>query len=319
MNSRLPLFADYLRAERRLSEGTVHNYLRDCQEFMEWCGSSPEEFCPEQTTYDDISGWMMSLAEAKKVVTQSGRKSKKPAYTPASINTKVCSVRAYFKWLHTLDHIPANPAEKCHLMKTPSRLPTFIPEEQMMDILFRLEEMQQSNDYDTRRNALIVMIFYCTGLRLAELTGLTRNDFTPSWDAVRVVGKGRKERIVPIVSTLRPHLESFHKFTLQNICASRENSLILTSEGDPMSRYQIERAVQRVLAECGVKGKHSPHVLRHTFATLLLERGADIREIQELLGHSSLATTQIYTHNSIARLKEVYRTAHPRGNTNGKP
>ena len=313
MTNYLSLFGDYLRSERRLAEGTVHNYLRDCEEFVAWCGAHPESFDPEQATLDDVKGWVVSLAEQKKEVVVGGRRKQVALYNPASINTKTASVRALFKWLHIAGHTTHNPAEQCRSQKTPSKLPTFIPEEQMMDILERLEERLQSDDYEVRRNALIVMMFYCTGLRLSELTALTRNSFTPSWESVRVVGKGGKERIVPIVSTLRHHLEDYYTFTLQKICPSRENLLILTSEGSPMSRYQIERAVQRVLAECGVMGKHSPHVLRHTFATLLLERGADIREIQELLGHSSLATTQIYTHNSIARLKEVYRTAHPRG------
>lgn len=302
----LTLFGNYLRAERRYSSGTVGNYLRDCRELIRWCGSTPESFRAELLTADDLSRWIMHLAEGDK-------KAHIQPLKPSSINTKTSSIKVFYKWLHSEGHIPANPLSESLRLKSPKRLPTYIPESRMMTILEQLFGAQDSPDYTERRDALLVLLLYCTGLRLAEITGLTRDSFSPSWDQVRIIGKGNKERIVPIVSQLRPPLESFEQFTRQNICTSDEKSLFLTSKGSPMSRYQIERAVQRVLSEAGVEGKHSPHVLRHTFASLLLGRGADIREIQELLGHASLRTTQVYTHTNISRLKEVYRTAHPRG------
>ena len=289
------------------------NYLRDCGEFIASCGTTPEEFDPQVVTAEDFSEWIMSLSNAKKGAGQGGRKSSTPLYKPSSINTKGASVRAFFSWLLAEEIISANPIKKYHRLKTPNLLPTYISEEKMAQILEQLLGMQKSEEYLTRRNSMLVLLLYTTGLRLAEITSLTRANFTPSWSELRVVGKGNKERIIPIMSTLRPLLECFYTFTRQNICVCDQNSLFLTSEGRTMTRHNIERAVQKVLAECGVDGKHSPHILRHTFATLLLERGADIREIQELLGHSSLQTTQIYTHNSISRLKEVYHSAHPRG------
>lgn len=305
MANLLTLFENYLRAERRYSSGTVVNYLRDCQEFILWCGSTPEEFRPEMATYDDFRGWIIHLAEGDKAT-------KTAPLKPSSINTKNSSVKAFYKWLHAQGHTDHNPLATSPRLKTAKRLPTYITEDKMTTILEQLFAAQGSADFSERRDAMLVLLLYCTGLRLAEVTGLTRGSFSPTWSEVRIVGKGDKVRIVPIVSVLRPHLENFVQFTRQNICTSAENLLFLTSEGRPMSRYQIERAVQRVLSEAGVTGKHSPHVLRHTFASLLLGRGADIREIQELLGHSSLRTTQVYTHTNIARLKEVYRSAHPR-------
>lgn len=305
MSNPLLLFENFLQAEKRYSPGTVANYLRDCREFINHCGSTPEEFRPELISSEDFSEWIMKLSDGD-------QKAHLKPLKPSSVNTKASSVKAFYKWLHNENHIDHNPLEVTHRLKTPKRLPSYIPEEKMALILEGLFEAQHSSEFPVRRDAMLVLLLYCTGLRLAEITQLTRDSFSSSWDQVKIVGKGRKERIVPIVSTLRPLLENFAEFTRQNICTSGENLLFLTSKGSPMSRYQIERAVQKVLSAGGVEGKHSPHVLRHTFASLLLGRGADIREIQELLGHSSLRTTQIYTHTNIARLKEVYRAAHPR-------
>lgn len=313
MAEMLTKFEDYLRGEKRLSEGTVAHYLRDCREFIAWCGTSPEEFAPQEVTSDDLGGWVMHLMEQKKVISSGGRKHREPLYKPSSVNTKTSSIKALFEWLHASKQIKTNPLSITQRLKTPTLLPTYIPEEQMLRLVEELMTRAESENFEERRDAVLVLLFYCTGLRLAEVTSLTRESFTPSWSHVRVVGKGQKERIVPIVSLLGPVLKNFVDFTNEKICTSGEKSLFLTSEGRPMSRYQIERAVQRLLAGWGIEGKHSPHVLRHTFATLLLERGADIREIQGLLGHSSLGTTQIYTHNNISRLKEIYQSAHPRG------
>lgn len=304
----LSQFADYLLAERRLSAGTVANYLRDCREFIAWCGTTPEEFEPDVVTKEDLSKWTASLSKKRSPKLRS-----KPLYKPSSINTKFSSVKSLFAWLKGAGHLEKNPMQKSSRLKADSLLPHFIHESQMVDILDAMRAKSDSDDYEEVRDSLLVLLLYSTGLRLAEITSLTPDNFTSDWSEVRVVGKGNKERIVPIVSGLRRLLANFSEIRRQKICNNDKISLFLTSEGEPMSRFQIERRVQRLLAECGVQGKHSPHVLRHTFATLLLEKGADLREIQELLGHSSLGTTQIYTHNSRAHLKEVYRNAHPRG------
>ena len=303
----LDRYSHYLTNERRLVPGTVHNYLRDCRDFIESCGYTPDNFAPEKIDQKAFKGWIMSLGDPDR----QGRK-----LSPSSINTITSSIKAFFSWMVDANVLEVNPTTDVPRLKTPKRLPTYIHEQKMADLCTELFLEARSDDYITRRNAILVLMLYATGTRLAEITSLTTANLAHDLGEVRVVGKGSKERIIPIINTLRPLLADYLKFTREKICTERFFSLFLTSEGEPMSRYQIERSVQQRLEMAGIKGKHSPHVLRHTFATLLLNGGADIREIQELLGHSSLQTTQIYTHNSIASLKEIYATAHPRGQNN---
>ena len=189
--------------------------------------------------------------------------------------------------------------------------PEFVPESRMTTIVS--ECGPDSEDFQTERNSLIILMFYACGLRLAELVGIDRSDFSADYTSLRVRGKGDKQRMVPILEFLREKI--LHYLGLierQNICISSEKALFLTHKGKRISRTAVYRTVQEELDRAGVQGKKSPHVLRHTFATHLLNSGADMREIQELLGHASLQATQVYTHNSIARLREIYAKAHPR-------
>jgi integrase/recombinase XerC len=174
----------------------------------------------------------------------------------------------------------------------------------------------EEEDFETLRDRLIVVFFYATGLRLAELVAIDVDDFSDDWRSLRVVGKGDKERLVPILDPLVDQILAYRDaISRQQICKSGEKALFLTCKGVRVSRSKVYRVVQKALQEGGVQGKKSPHVLRHTFATHLMNAGADMREIQELMGHSSLQSTQVYTHNSIARLSEVYAVAHPRQRT----
>ena len=202
-------------------------------------------------------------------------------------------------------------------LTTAKRLPTYIPSKRMQGIAKDSEFRCSSEDFDESRNALIILMFLTTGLRLSELIAIDRDHFSDNYSSLRVRGKGDKDRIVPIIEIVREKiLDYLSAISRQNICIFDEKALFLTQKGKRISRTTLYRVIHSELEAYGVQGRKSPHVLRHTFATHLLDGGADIREIQMLLGHSSLAATQRYTHTSISSLRRAYNTAHPhqRGN-----
>jgi len=329
-------FVDYLRAEKRYSKLTVNNYRRDVERFLGYlrersgerqgqeaagggAGSSTqagaEDFDPRLVTPDDIRSWITYLMLKGK------RDKDKPDGVPlnaSSTNKMVCSVRAWFRYLLRTGAIDRDPFLKIGFLKTGSRLPACLPETKMEAVVDNLGARDQPGEqiYElTRlRDEVIVLVFYATGIRLAELIAANRGDLSDGLERIKVRGKGDKERVVPLIEPVREKLAAYLDTTEgENICTGGENPLFLSKKGARITRGEVYRVVEHELKRAGVTGKSSPHVLRHTFATHLLDHGAGMREIQELLGHSSLRTTQVYTHNSIARLKEVYKKAHPRG------
>lgn len=295
----LTQFLHYLEAERRYSPLTIRNYRRDIVQFLAWLGTDELHFDPGAIGTEDIREWILHRSETARL-------------SAASINREVSSLRSFFHWLHRTGCIDRNICRGIVALKTPKRLPAFVPESRMAGIVSHCE--LESEDFTTERNALIVLLLYACGLRLAELVGIDRGDFTPDYTTLRIRGKGDKERLVPIMEFVRQKiLRYIDLIERQNICDSAEKALFLTHKGTRISRSAVYRTVKEELQRGGVQGKKSPHVLRHTFATHLLNGGADMREIQELLGHASLQATQVYTHNSITALKAVYAKAHPRG------
>lgn len=300
-------FLTYLQAERRYSPLTVRNYRRDIEEFLQWLGVSDSEFDPKAIRREDIQEWIMSMSESRRL-------------GAASINRKLASVRSLWHWLLRTGRVQRDVMSGVSLLKTPHRLPKFVPETRMDRVMFDLREYIASNDFEQVRNALVVVLFYTCGVRLAELVGADFGDLSDDMSRLKVHGKGDKERMVPIFHGVVPLIKRYMELvSLQNICISAKKALILTKQGRRMTHRTVQRIILRILSEAGVQGKKSPHVLRHTFATHLLNEGADMREIQELMGHSSLQSTQIYTHNDIARLKQVYSRAHPRCNAEPHP
>lgn len=291
-------FIRYLETERRYSPLTVRNYRRDVEAFEAWLGVDDAHFDPRRITSEEIREWIVHLSEGGHL-------------SAASINRAVSTLRSLFGWLHRTGVVERNVAQPVPSLRTSRRLPAFVPESRMGGIVGDCRF--DTEDFTVERNSLIILMCYACGLRLAELVAIDRDDFSEDLSSLRVRGKGDKERLVPVLDPVREKI--LHYLALierQNICNSSEKALFLTHKGKRISRMTVYRVVRGELERGGVQGKKSPHVLRHTFATHLLNGGADMREIQELLGHASLQATQVYTHNSIARLREVYAKAHPR-------
>lgn len=296
-------FISWLRAERRYSPLTVRNYQRDVNDLLSYLRIAPEEFSPKDVKRTDIEKWIQHLLSERKLAV-------------TTVNRSLASIRTLWHWMMRHDIIKQDIVSTIKSYKAPKRIPVFVPNSRMDDVLELVRDDLDSDNFESVRNAVIVLLLYTSGLRLAEITAANIGDISVDMSAIRVVGKGRKTRIQPLHSSLAGALKKyFSQISSQNICISQKKALILSKKGERLSQRTIERIVDSSLKSVGVQGKSSPHVLRHTFATHLLNEGADLREIQELMGHSSLRATEVYTHLDIERLKEVYRLAHPRGDS----
>ena len=297
-------FIQYIEVERRYSALTVKKYRRDIEFFGIYLNGTPEtSFDPTIVDSDDIKGWIMHQRGAN--------------ITPSSINSRLCSLRSYYKWLHRSGCIQSDPTTNINQLKTEKKLPSFISESQMNKMLIDLQELVNAtpteNRYEVFRDVVLILFIYSTGLRRAEVSNVKISDFEDNFSKLRVLGKGDKMRIIPILNAMQDNIRRLIRvISSKDICNSHKKFLFLTQEGARLSEHDIYTIIHKRLRSVGVQGKSSPHVLRHTFATHMMNGGADMRAIQELLGHSSLQTTQIYTHNSISELKKVYNSAHPR-------
>ncbi len=305
----LPDFLSYLLSERRYSALTVRAYGDDLRQFMRFCleaagveveeGEDPAaKFDPAAVQANDLREWIMDLTGEQK-------------RQASTVNRKISSVKAFYRYLRKREVVGDDLFRRISALKTPKRLPAFVEQSRMK----RLSEsmLSPTDDWQTERDALIILLFYATGIRLAELRDIRVEDFSEGFTRLKVRGKGDKERLLPVVEPVARKIERYLALIQhEKACENGINFVFLTGEGDQIGRSEIYRIVQETLREAGVQGKSSPHVLRHTFATHLLNSGMDIRTIQELLGHSSLGATQVYTHNSIEQLKQVYNQAHPR-------
>ena len=293
-------FLQWLEAERRYSPLTVRNYRRDIGDFLSWRGVTCDSFEPRDIMREDVEEWIIYLSDERKL-------------KATSVNRTVASLRTLWRWLMLHGHVERDVVSMIRSTKTPRRLPVFVPDSRMTEVIEGIKEDLRSGDFVRVRDAVVVVLFYTSGMRLAELHQVNVGDISADFSHIRVLGKGNKERIVPLIAPVQEILKKYcGQKSSQNICIDQKKALILSEKEERLSQRTLQRIVDRVLKASGVQGKTSPHVLRHTFATHLLNMGADLRDIQELLGHSSLKATQVYTHNDVERLKAVYAEAHPR-------
>lgn len=297
-------FLHYIEAEKRFSPLTVANYRRDIGRFVVWCETEIDPpirpFDPREVTLPLLREWILYRTE-------------RGGIAASSMNRELSSLRSLFRYLLRNGYVGTDLFRGLTPVKSARRLPSFVPESRMKRILAECADKERTEEFTAVRDALIVEMFYACGIRLAELVGIDRDDLSADLWSLRVTGKGSKVRSIPIVEPLREKIERYlEQIERQNICKNGEKALFLTPKGERISRTRVYRIVKNELQAEGVLGKCSPHVLRHTFATHLLDHGADMREIQELMGHTSLKATQVYTHNSITRLQKVYAAAHPR-------
>lgn len=288
-------FLSYLRFEKRYSDHTVTAYGRDLEDFREYLAVQYETDDFTEAESPMVKSWMVFLLEK--------------GIAPRSINRKVVSLRTFYRWCMKEDLLKVSPVDSIVAMKTPKRLPQYVDEGSMTELLDRV---MHGDDYEGIRDRVIIDLLYQTGMRLSELTGLKRGEVSRSMQQIRVLGKRNKERIIPLGRQMTQRLQAFAAIRDAAFGADPSISLFLTTRGKPIYPKFVYRLVQRSLAEVTNLSKKSPHVIRHSFATAMLNGGADINAVKELLGHSSLASTQVYTHNTAEKLKKVYQQAHPR-------
>ena len=291
-------FFQYLEYEKRFSPHTLTAYQTDLGQFIIFLKTAFDIETPEEVKHTHVRSWIVELL---------GKKN-----TTRSINRKLSCLKTYFKFLKKRGEIEQNPMAKVIAPKMGKRLPVFVNENKM-ELLF--EQVDFGEGFKGARNRLLMELLYCTGIRCSELINLKIEDLDFASNQLKVLGKGNKERLIPIARHLTGLIESYlRQRALQNI-EYGENHLLLTNKGRKLYAGFVYRLVKKYLSIVTTLEQRSPHVLRHTFATHLSNSGADLNAIKELLGHSSLASTQVYMHNSIEKLKKVYTQAHPKAKT----
>jgi integrase/recombinase XerC len=285
-------FLKYLRYEKRYSTHTLLAYSTDLKQFSGFINHEFEE-ATEQATYGMIRSWIISLSESNQ--------------DPRSINRKIACLRSYYKFLMRQGVIVKDPVQRIKILKSKKKLPHFVTENEMTAVL---DNESAPEGFEDLRNVVIIELLYGTGMRLSELINLKDASINFHDRSLKVLGKRNKERIIPFSDPLVNLLERYRGVRNREIGKDIPFFLV-TSKGKQMYPVMVNRIVRKKLALTGVE-KKSPHVLRHSYATHLLNKGAEINAVKELLGHSSLAATQVYTHNTMDKLKKIFDQAHPK-------
>lgn len=291
----LEAFSDYLLLEKNYSILTLKSYKGDISQFVKFIDSEYGESDLGLIHYSQIRTWIIKLVES--------------GLSNRSVNRKMSSLNSYYKFLMKVGDLEVNPLAKHKVLKTSRNVQVPFSEKEMISAL---ELLNEKNDFEGFRNRLIIELFYATGIRRIEMINLKLEDIDIGNSTIKVLGKRNKERIIPllpsVIKTIGDYLLLRHDLgTIKD-----KRHLLLTKSGVKIYENLVYRIINNYFSKVSAKVKTSPHILRHTFATHLLNQGANLNAVKELLGHSSLAATQVYTHNSIAELKKVYASAHPR-------
>ena len=287
-------FTNYLQYEKRFSAHTLSAYLQDLQQFQKFLFQSELDFAAVK--HHDVRSWIVDLLDKQA--------------EPRSVQRKLSTLRTFYKFLLREMLVEANPTLQVKAPRVSKILPVFIEDSNLNNLLDNAEVFGEG--FEGLRDRVVLELLFGTGIRLAELITLSDADVNLYEQTIKVFGKRSKERIIPVnvslMKLLKQYIEEKSKQNFQNL----SQKLLVTSEGKAAYPKLIYRIVKKYLAYISTNGKKSPHVLRHSFATSLLNKGADLNAIKELLGHASLAATQVYTHNSVERLKTIYKQSHPK-------
>jgi integrase/recombinase XerC len=286
-------FLQYVATERRYSPHTVSSYGNDLNQFIDFINDSCSGFSPGDITSADIRSWIVKLLDS--------------GMSASSVHRKISCLRVFFRFLRREGVMHGDPTERVVMPRRKKRLPEFVAEESLQTLL---DEFDFSNDFGGVRNKTIIEMLYLTGMRRSELIGLKLSDYDSSRGTLRVLGKRNKERLIPLLDSFSKSLDEYIR--VRKEVTDSQEWLFITEKGNKLYDKFVYIIVKRYLTMVTTIEKRSPHVLRHSFATHMLNHGADLNSIKELLGHANLSATQVYTHNTFEKLKKVYKQAHPR-------
>lgn len=291
----IPSFLDSLKFEKRYSPHTIRSYQDDLTQFSEFLEKEFDSPALAEISAPVVRSWLARLKEG--------------GLTAKSINRKISSLKGFFKYLMRMGVMDKTPMMNIVSPKVSKRLPAYI-EQRDMEVL--LHEVAFGEDLQGSTEKLIINLFYSTGMRLSEMVNLLETGVDPAYKTVRVLGKGNKERIIPVGEELMGQIEAYRQCKRKELPPPAHPYLLTDKKGKQLYHKAVYLIVKKYLQQVSTLHKKSPHVLRHTFATHLTNNGADLNAVKELLGHSSLAATQVYTHNSIEKLKQIHQKAHPK-------
>jgi len=288
-------FMEYLQFEKRYSSNTIISYRKDISDFFDFINANFDDVELKYINHNFIRSWLASL--------------KGKGLGAKSIKRKISSLKSFFKYQLKIESIEVSPMSKVISPKVGKRLPVFVKESETKNLIELLNSANE--DWKTLNAKILISVFYATGMRLSELIGLKENQVDFGRSQIKVLGKGSKERVIPVSKGILHIIKEYQQLKTKEF-EKTDDTLLVTEKGKKLYPKYAYLLVNKYLSESSTLEKKSPHILRHTFATHLMNNGADLNAVKELLGHSSLASTQVYTHNTIEKLKNVHKKAHPK-------